>query len=126
MNKVYLIGHMVKDVELTSLNSGKTVGRFSLAVNRKYEQNGQKITDFINIVVWDKLADNMFKFCKKGSKVAVNGELQTRIYEVNGEKRHTFDVHANEVEFLSTKNDSGNEEPSKSELKPINNDTCPF
>jgi single-strand DNA-binding protein len=122
MNKVYLIGHMVKDVELTSLNSGKTVGRFSLAVNRKYEQNGQKITDFINIVVWDKLADNIFKFCKKGSKVAVNGELQTRIYEVNGEKRHTFDVHANEVEFLSTKN----EDDGKVELKPIDNDTCPF
>ena len=126
MNKVYLIGNMVKDVELTSLNSGKTVGRFSLAVNRKYEQNGQKITDFINIVVFDKLADNMFKFCKKGSKVAVNGELQTRIYEVNGEKRYAFDVHANEVEFLSTKNDNGNEEPPKSELKQIDDDTCPF
>jgi len=126
MNKVYLIGHIAKDVELTSLNSGKTVGRFSLAVNRKYEQNGQKITDFINIVVWDKLADNMFKFCKKGSKVAVNGELQTRTYEVNGEKRYAFDVHANEVEFLSTKNDNVNEEPPKSELKPIDDDTCPF
>jgi single-strand DNA-binding protein len=122
MNKVYLIGYMSKDVELISLNSGKTVGRFSLAVNRKYEKNGQKVTDFINIVVWDKLADNMFKFCKKGSKIAVVGEIQTRIYESNGEKKYTYEVIASEVEFLSTKS----EDDGKVELKPINDDECPF
>lgn len=122
MNKVELIGHMTKDIELNGLTSGKTVGRFGIAVNRKYEQNGQKVTDFINVVVWEKLADNIAKFCKKGSKIAVVGEIQTRTYESNGEKKYAFEVVANEVEFLSTKS----EDDGKVELKPINDDECPF
>jgi single-strand DNA-binding protein len=122
MNKVELIGHMTKDIELNGLTSGKTVGRFGIAVNRKYEQNGQKVTDFINVVVWEKLADNVAKFCKKGSKIAVVGEIQTRTYESNGEKKYAFEVVANEVEFLSTKN----EDDGKVELKPIADDECPF
>lgn len=122
MNKVILIGHMTKDIEMTNLTSGKNVGRFGIAVNRKYEQNGQKVTDFINIVVWEKLADNIAKFCKKGSKIAVVGEIQTRTYESNGEKKFAFEVVANEVEFLSTKN----EDDGKVELKPIADDECPF
>ena len=122
MNKVMLIGHMTKDIELNGLTSGKTVGRFGIAVNRKYEQNGQKVTDFINVVVWEKLADNIAKFCKKGSKIAVVGEIQTRTYESNGEKKYAFEVVANEVEFLSTKS----EDDGKVELKPIADDECPF
>ena len=122
MNKVLLIGHMTKDIELNGLTSGKTVGRFGIAVNRKYEQNGQKVTDFINVVVWEKLADNIAKFCKKGSKIAVVGEIQTRTYESNGEKKYAFEVVANEVEFLSTKS----EDDGKVELKPIADDECPF
>lgn len=122
MNKVILIGHMTKDIEMTNLTSGKNVGRFGIAVNRKYEQNGQKVTDFINVVVWEKLADNVAKFCKKGSKIAVVGEIQTRTYESNGEKKFAFEVVANEIEFLSTKN----EDDGKVELKPIADDECPF
>lgn len=122
MNKVELIGHMTKDIELNGLTSGKTVGRFGIAVNRKYEQNGQKVTDFINVVVWEKLADNIAKFCKKGSKIAVVGEIQTRTYESNGEKKYAFEVVASEVEFLSTKS----EDDGKVELKPIADDECPF
>lgn len=122
MNKVMLIGHMTKDIELNGLTSGKTVGRFGIAVNRKYEQNGQKVTDFINVVVWEKLADNIAKFCKKGSKIAVVGEIQTRTYESNGEKKYAFEVVANEVEFLSTKS----EDDGKVELKPIADNECPF
>lgn len=121
MNKVLLIGNMTKDIELTRLQSGKSVGRFAIAVNRKYEVNGEKVTDFINIVAWDKLAENVEKYCKKGSKISVVGELQTRSYESNGERKFTFEVQANEIEFLSVKN-----EDEKAELKPITDEECPF
>jgi single-strand DNA-binding protein len=118
MNKIYLIGNMSKDIQITELQSGKKVGKFGLAVKRKY---GEDMVDFINIVIWDKLADNVQKYCSKGSKIAVVGELQTRMYEVNGEKRYTYEVQANEIEFLSIK-----KEEEKVELKPITDDDCPF
>lgn len=117
INKVMLTGNTTKDIEITELKSGKKVGRFGIAVKRKY---GEDVVDFINIVVWDKLAENVEKYCKKGSKIAVIGELQTRSYEVNGDKRFTYEVQANEIEFLSTPKDE------KKELKPINDDDCPF
>ena len=114
VNKVMLTGNTTKNIEITNLQSGKKVGKFGIAVKRKY---GDNVVDFINIVVWDKLADNVEKFCPKGSKIAVIGELQTRSYESNGEKRFTYEVLASEVEFLST---------PKEELKPVDDDNCPF
>lgn len=123
MNKVILIGYTSKDIELSTTTTGKTVGRFSLAVNRKYEQNGEKKTDFFNIVAWENLAANMHKYCKKGSKIAVIGELQQRTYEVNGEKRYTLDILANEIEFLNNKS----EEQPKTDLIPVDdNVNLPF
>jgi single-strand DNA-binding protein len=118
MNKIYLIGNMSKDIQITELQSGKKVGKFGLAVKRKY---GEDMVDFINIVIWDKLAENVEKYCSKGSKIAIVGELQTRMYEVNGDKRYTYEVHANEIEFLSIK-----KEEEKAELKPITDEECPF
>lgn len=119
VNKIMLTGNLTKDVELNTTTNGKVVGKFGLAVKRKY---GEDKVDFINIVVWEKLAENVSNYCKKGSKVAVVGELQSRDYEVEGKKRYTYEVLANEIEFLSTKS----EDDGKVELKPINDDKCPF
>jgi single-strand DNA-binding protein len=121
MNKVMLIGNISREIDLTELNSGKKVGRFTIAVNRKYENNGEKVADFITVCAWEKLADNVAKYCKKGSKVAVIGELQTRSYEVNNEKRYTFEVIAQEIQFLSTP-----KEEEKKDLKQVADDDCPF
>lgn len=105
MNKVFLIGHLVKDPELRYTSSNIPVASFTLAVNRNFtNQNGEKEVDFINIVAWKKQAENIHKYCFKGSKVAIDGRLQTRTYEdQNGQKRYVTEVVADNVQFLDTK-----------------------
>ncbi|MBQ4558388.1 MAG: single-stranded DNA-binding protein [Clostridia bacterium] len=130
MNKVILIGNLTKDPELTTTNNGVSVCRFTLAISRRYANaEGERETDFINVVVWRNLADNCHKFLKKGSKTAVVGNIQTRSYDANdGTKRYVTEVVAEEVEFISTKSDSvradSTEEVAK--LEPISDDSLPF
>jgi len=82
MNKVILIGNLTKDPEISTTSNGVSVCRFALAVTRRYTNaNGDREADFINIVVWRALADNCHKFLKKGSKAAVVGTLQSRMYD---------------------------------------------
>lgn len=100
MNKVILIGNLTKDLETRETPSGKTVANFSIAVNRPFSND----TDFFNITVWDKQAENCAKFLKKGSKVGIVGYLYNRSYEANdGTKRTVTEVNASEVEFLTPK-----------------------
>ena len=101
MNTVLLIGRLVKDPELRYTQSNIPVTTFTLAVNRTASEE----TDFINIVVWRKQAENCSKYIKKGSQVAIEGSIQTRSYEdKNGQKRHITEVVADNVKFLDTKN----------------------
>ncbi len=111
MNKVYLIGNLTRDPELATTNSGVSVCRFSIAVSRRFTAaDGSRETDFFNVTAWRGTADNCAKFLKKGSKVAVTGSIQTRNFErQDGTKGFAVDIIADEVEFLSTKNDGGNE-----------------
>jgi single-strand DNA-binding protein len=100
MNKVILIGRLTKNPELRFTSSNIAVTTFSLAVDRI----GSEETDFIDIVVWRKQAENCNKYLEKGSKVAVEGSLQKRSYEnKNGEKRYLTEVVAENVQFLDTK-----------------------
>ena len=138
MNKVYLIGNLTRDPEVSETGSGLTLCRFSIAVNRNYSSSdGERQTDFFNITVWRALAENCGKYLKKGSKVAVVGSLQNRSYEdKDGIKRNVTDIVANEVEFLSSKNSGdGDEDPAprrsmpskKPELEVMtDDDTLPF
>lgn len=104
MNKVFLIGNLTRDPERSESNSGVTVCHFSIAVNRPYSSNGERQTDFFNITAWRGLAENVARFCKKGTKVAVSGSIQMRTYEGNdGVKRTAVDIIAQDVEFLSPK-----------------------
>ncbi len=105
MNKVYLIGNLTRDPEISETSGGVHVCRFAIAVNRNYAStDGTRETDFFNITVWRQLAENCGKYLKKGSKVAVVGQLQNRSYEdKDGIKRTVTDVIANEVEFLTPK-----------------------
>ena len=115
MNKVFLIGNLTRDPELSETNSGISVCRFTIAVNRRFQDvNGQQQTDFFNVSAWRGLAENIAKFCKKGSKVAVTGNLQIRQYEDrDGQKRTSVDVNAEEVEFLTTKSQGSEAEVKK-------------
>ena len=106
MNRVFLIGNLTRDPELRTTQSGASVCSFSIAVNRRFrnQQTGQQETDFINIVAWKQLADLCVNYLAKGRKVAVCGSIQTRTYEAHdGSKRSTFEVVADEVEFLTPK-----------------------
>ena len=108
MNKVILIGNLTKPPELRTTGSGTSICTFSIAVNRKYRaQDGSQSTDFFEIVVWRKLAENCARWLDKGKKVAVIGELQTRSYEAkDGSRRHVTEIVAGEVEFLTPKRDA--------------------
>lgn len=107
MNKVFLIGRLTQDPTASTLPSGHSYCRFSIAVNRNFSsRDGENRADFINIVTWDNLAQNCVKYLEKGSQVAVTGSIQTGSYERDGVKRQTFDIRADQVEFL-TRSGSG-------------------
>lgn len=131
MNKCILIGNLTKDPELTTTSNGVAVCRFAIAVSRRYANaEGERETDFLNIVVWRSLGENCHKFLKKGSKVGVVGNIQSRSYDAqDGSKRYVTEIVAEEVEFLSTKQNedqpkSSNDEVAK--LQPIDDDGLPF
>ena len=99
MNKVYLIGNLTRDPEMSETPSGVPFCRLGLAVNRPYAgSDGERATDFFNITVWRTHAENCGRYLKKGSKVAVVGSLQNRSYEdKDGNKRTVTDIVASEV-----------------------------
>lgn len=104
MNKVVLIGRVTRDPELRYTSSNIPNTRFTLAVNRTFQnQNGENEADFIPIVVWRKQAENVKKYVSKGSLVAVEGRIQTGSYEKDGQRVYTTDVVADNVQFLESK-----------------------
>lgn len=105
MNKVFLIGRLVRDPELRYTGSNIAVATFSLAVNRNFTgANGERETDFINIVVWRKQAENVKNYLNQGSQVAIDGRIQTRSYDgEDGKKRYVTEVVADNVQFLDSK-----------------------
>ena len=120
MNRVELIGRLTRDPELRYTGSNIATTRFTLAVNRPFQsQNGEQGTDFINVVVWRKQAENVKKYCTKGSLVAVEGRIQTGSYEKDGQRVYTTDVVADSVQFLESKAQSENRMSSdNSDLSP--------
>lgn len=130
MNKVYLIGNLTRDPELSETTSGIPFCRFSIAVNRTFANaEGNREADFFNITVWRNQAENCSKFLKKGSKVAVVGSLQNHSYEdKDGIKRTLTDIVASEIEFLSTgSRDNEVEQPvKKPDLTKVDDDDLPF
>ena len=123
MNKILLIGRIVKDVNLSETQSGVAVCRFAIAVKRRFSSEGEPQADFFNITAWRGLAESVARYCKKGNKVAVTGSVQIRTYEGNdGVKRTAVDVVAEDVEFLTPKAQDGAEEPKKPVLEPFEDD----
>lgn len=108
MNKVFLIGNLTRDPELTETSSGVAICRFSIAVNRNYTSGGERQTDFFNCTAWRGLGENVARYAKKGNKVAVTGSIELRNYEDSqGVKRTGVDIVAQDVEFLTPKNGAG-------------------
>ena len=142
MNAVHLTGRLTKDPDLKATNTGKSVCRFNLAVNRPKRQGEDTGADFPTIVCWNKTAENAAKYLRKGSKVAVNGKIHTDKYEKDGRTIYTVEVWADDydgIEFLDSKgHDAGGEFQAESyvaqeqEIDPktgyakVNTDDLPF
>lgn len=140
LNRVILIGRLTKDPELRYTPSGVAVTTFTLAVDRPFTNNGQKETDFINIVTWRQLAETCANYLKKGRLTAAEGRIQVRNYDNSEGKRvYVTEVIADNVRFLespasgtngggnaSTRDDS--EDPFRDDGKPIeiSDDDLPF
>lgn len=135
MNRVFLIGNLTKDPELTETSGGISLCRFSIAVTRAYSgANGDKKTDFFNCTVWRGLGDTVARYAHKGNKVAVEGSIELRNYEDNqGVKRTAVDIVCQNVEFLTPKSngtENGENSPTrgnKPQLQPFDDDSdIPF
>lgn len=111
MNKVILIGRITKDPELRNTPTGVPVVSFTIAVNRTYQdKNGERQADFINCIAWRNQAENLARYIRKGGLIAVDGSIQTRSYDdQNGVRRFVTEVMVNQVTFLESKKDNGNE-----------------
>lgn len=113
LNRVILIGRLTRDPELRYTPSGAAVTTFTLAVDRNYtNQQGQRETDFINIVTWRGLAENVANYLKKGRLAAVEGRIQTRNYDNSeGKKVYVTEVIADNVRFLESTSNQNKREP---------------
>jgi len=109
MNKVILMGRMTKDPEVRYTDGGASIARFSLAVDRRYKQEGAEQTaDFINCIAFGKTAEFIEKYFYKGSKAVIEGRIQTGSYtNKDGQKVYTTDVVVEQVEFAESKASSG-------------------
>ena len=108
MNHVILIGRLTRDVELRYISgTGTPVAQFTIAVDREFTtKDGKKETDFIDIQVWGKSAENCSNYIGKGSLVGVQGSIRIDSYEKDGERRKYTRINANRVQFLDTRNKS--------------------
>ena len=108
MNHVILIGRLTRDVELRYISgTGTPVAQFTIAVDREFTtKDGKKETDFIDIQVWGKSAENCSNYIGKGSLVGVQGSIRIDTYEKDGERRKYTRINANRVQFLDTRNKS--------------------
>lgn len=131
MNKVQLTGRLTKDPELSIIpNSDKAVCKFTIAVDRRKNKDGKTEADFIRCVAWNKTAETIANYLSKGRRIGIVGRIQTGSYEdKNGEKKYTFDVLVDEMEFLDKKDNQGQQENyynGDSEMIEVNDDSIPF
>ena len=114
INRVVLVGRMTRDPELRRTNTGSAVTSFTLALNRNYQSADGVQADYIPCVVWNKSAENVEKYCSKGSLVGVEGRLRSRNYEnAQGQKVYVVEVVCDSVQFLETKSQSANRQVSQ-------------
>jgi single-strand DNA-binding protein len=110
VNQVILLGNLTRDPELRQTPSGQSVVSFSLALNRAYKtQSGewQEATDYIDVVAWGPLAERVSQYLNKGRRALVQGRLQSRTWEKDGQKHSKVEVLANDVTFVDARGESG-------------------
>ena len=127
LNKAMIFGNLTRDPELKALPSGMNVCSFSLATNRVYNDrdgNRQENTDFHNITVFGKQAENCAKYLSKGNSAYVEGRLQTRSWEKDGQKHYRTEIIADRVQF-GPKNSGGGSDSSSTASKSDKDEKAP-
>lgn len=108
INRVVLVGRIVRDPELRKTSSGTSVTSFTVAVDNIVKNGSEKTTSFIPCTCWSKTAENVAKYCTKGALVGVDGRVSQRSFEdKNGQKRSIVEIIAENVQFLERKNAAG-------------------
>src|ERR1700755_1527389 len=110
LNQVTLMGNLTRDPELRQTPNGQNVCSFSLALNRSYKDGSgewQEVTDYIDIVSWGPLGERVSQYLSKGRRCLVQGRLQSRSWEQDGQKRSKVEVLANDVTFLDSRGEGG-------------------
>ena len=103
-NKVILIGRLTSTPELHKTNNDKSVARATIAVNRRYKShNGEREADFINLVVWGRLAETLASYASKGSLISLDGELRSRRYEKDGTTHYVTEVLCSGFQLLESR-----------------------
>lgn len=119
MNKVILTGRLTRDPELRYTANNKAVCDFTIATNRPVVRDGERVADFINCRVWNKTAENLDKYQKKGNLIAVIGRVQVDNYtDKEGNKKSKHYILIEDLEYLETKKRDNQEE--KNEFKDLN------
>lgn len=124
MNKIVLIGRLVRDPELRfSPGTGTAISRFTIAVNRRKKEDGTQEADFIPCISWGKQAENIANYQRKGNQIGICGRIQTRNYNgKDGIKRYVTEVVAEEVQFLDKVNKENNNSYDSGWDDPVSDD----
>lgn len=120
MNHVVLMGRLTKDPEIRYTNSGKTVGSFSIAVNRRFKSDGQPEADFFNCVTFGKQAEFVEKYLHKGTKILLGGEVQNNNYkDKDGVTHYSVSIVVDEIEFAESKSQNNNSASSNTDFMSV-------
>lgn len=134
LNNAVIMGRICNDLDVRKTQSGVSVCRFAVAVDRSYKQGEERQTDFIDVLAWRGTAEFVGKYFSKGQMIAVQGSIQTGSYEKDGITRRTFEIVAENVSFCGSKSESNgaSETPSFSNadtddfVSSVDDDELPF
>ncbi len=121
LNQVFLMGNLTRDPELRQTPTGQSVCGFSLALNRSYkgsDDEWKEVTDYIDIVAWGPLGERVAQYLTKGRRCLVQGRLQSRSWEQDGNKRTKVEVLANDVTFLDSRGTGGGDRSDSMDKRP--------
>ncbi len=115
MNKVIMMGRLTKEPDIRYANNGTTIGKISLAVDRRFKQEGQPDADFFNCVTFGKQAEFVEKFLHKGTKILISGQVQNNNYtNKDGQTVYSTQILIDEIEFAESKGAQVQQQPSES------------
>ena len=117
MNNITLVGNLVADPEMRMSVDGKAITNLRIAVNRAFKKQGEDSADYLRVVCFGRKAEVCNEWLRKGAKISVVGSVKTGSYEnTEGNRVYTFDIYANDIQFLSPRNENSQQQAVKPEV----------